>query len=118
MPRVSTLPHQERVAVPALEAELQQLRARHEVALVMVGERNERVDELEADLADVRALYKEQVALLAAQVRGGRQAQRGVVLGGQESVVSRGVEGTETAVPPHGSAPGLHGCCWHAPLLQ
>ncbi|CAI7802015.1 unnamed protein product [Closterium sp. NIES-54] len=58
----------ERVAVPALEAELQQLRARHEVALVMVGERNERVDELEADLADVRALYKEQVALLAAQV--------------------------------------------------
>ncbi|CAI5523223.1 unnamed protein product [Closterium sp. Naga37s-1] len=67
MPLVSTLPHQERVAVLALEAELQQLRARHEVALVMVGERNERVDELEADLADVRALYKEQVALLAAQ---------------------------------------------------
>ncbi|CAI6011375.1 unnamed protein product [Closterium sp. NIES-65] len=58
----------EQVAVPALEAELAGLRARHEVALVMVGERNERVDELEADLADVRALYKEQVALLAGQV--------------------------------------------------
>ncbi|CAI5534848.1 unnamed protein product [Closterium sp. Naga37s-1] len=58
----------ERVAVPALEAELQQLRARHEVALVMVGERNERVEELEADLTDVRSLYKEQVALLAGQV--------------------------------------------------
>ncbi|CAI5988981.1 unnamed protein product [Closterium sp. NIES-65] len=111
----------EQVAVPALEAELAGLRARHEVALVMVGERNERVDELEADLADVRALYKEQVALLAGQVcgsrhrgawceaqrgvaagtegRGGRhrgawcEARRGVVVHGQGSVMSGRVEG-------------------------
>ena len=80
----------------SVRAELEELRRRHEMALVIIGERNERVghtllqlridrltthhsccsagwvgvqaEELEADMADVKSLYREQINLLVSKV--------------------------------------------------
>lgn len=52
----------------ALKAELEDLKKRHEMALVIIGERNEKAEELEADMADVKALYREQINLLVNQI--------------------------------------------------
>eukprot|EP00850_Spirogloea_muscicola_P021890 SM000266S09835 [mRNA] locus=s266:27234:33110:- [translate_table: standard] len=56
------------IMVPTMEKELTELRQRHDMALVIIGERNERADELEADMADVKALFREQVNLMINQV--------------------------------------------------
>ncbi|KAL2613094.1 hypothetical protein R1flu_024786 [Riccia fluitans] len=51
-----------------LRTELEELKRRHDMALVIIGEQNEKADELEADMADVKALYREQMNLLISQV--------------------------------------------------
>ncbi|KAL3680158.1 hypothetical protein R1sor_023114 [Riccia sorocarpa] len=51
-----------------LRKELEVLKRRHDMALVIIGEQNEKADELEADMADVKALYREQMNLLISQV--------------------------------------------------
>eukprot|EP00898_Chlorokybus_atmophyticus_P004610 jgi/Chlat1/514/Chrsp103S01110 len=55
-------------AAVRLKQELEKLKKHHEIALTMIGERNERVEELEADMRDVKALFREQINLLVAQV--------------------------------------------------
>eukprot|EP00897_Mesotaenium_endlicherianum_P010709 jgi/Mesen1/9667/ME000671S09019 len=54
--------------LPQLKKELEELQKRHDMALIIIGERNERVEELEADLADVKTLYREQMSMLIGQV--------------------------------------------------
>jgi len=49
----------------ALKAEMRTLKAHHMAALEFMGERDEQVEELNADLADLRALVKQQATLLA-----------------------------------------------------
>ena len=52
-------------AAAETERELKELQARHAAALELMGERDEEVDELRNDLADVKTLYREQVDELA-----------------------------------------------------
>lgn len=52
-------------------AELEALRKRHSSALELMGERDEQVEELRADLADVKQMYREQIDLLVNQVGSG-----------------------------------------------
>jgi hypothetical protein len=42
-------------------------------AVELVGERDERLEEMAADLEDVKALYKQQLEMLIAQLPGGYQ---------------------------------------------
>eukprot|EP00899_Mesostigma_viride_P029320 jgi/Mesvir1/9573/Mv16829-RA.1 len=55
-------------SLPRLREELEKLQKRHDMALVLIGERNERAEELEADMRDVKALYREQINLLVSQI--------------------------------------------------
>ena len=43
----------------SLETELQEVRERYETTLEMLGEKTERVDELESDIGEVKRMYKE-----------------------------------------------------------
>ncbi|KAF9951586.1 TATA element modulatory factor 1, partial [Mortierella alpina] len=54
--------------VPGLEQELVLLRERHRAALEMLGERTEEVQELKADLSDVKEAYRDQINDLLAQL--------------------------------------------------
>ncbi|KAG0198784.1 TATA element modulatory factor 1 [Mortierella sp. GBA30] len=54
--------------VPGLEQELSLLRERHRAALEMLGERTEEVQELKADLSDVKEAYRDQINELLAQL--------------------------------------------------
>ena len=47
--------------------ELKVLQAKHSTALELLGERNERVDELEQDLAEARTIYRSQILMLCPQ---------------------------------------------------
>lgn len=47
--------------VTRLKAELEQLKIRHFSALELMGERDEQVEELQSDLADLKQMYREQV---------------------------------------------------------
>ena len=47
--------------VQMVEKECRELRGRYETTLEMLGEKSERVGELEADVADVKAMYRELV---------------------------------------------------------
>ncbi|KAG5926496.1 hypothetical protein E4U42_003270 [Claviceps africana] len=47
--------------VPELEREVARLDARYQTTLEMLGEKSELVDELRADVADVKAMYRELV---------------------------------------------------------
>eukprot|EP00178_Gracilaria_changii_P028051 TRINITY_DN949_c1_g2_i2.p1 TRINITY_DN949_c1_g2~~TRINITY_DN949_c1_g2_i2.p1 ORF type:complete len:684 (+),score=154.15 TRINITY_DN949_c1_g2_i2:124-2175(+) len=49
---------------PGLRKELSELRKRHTALLELLGEREERIAELNADLADVKQMYKEQITEL------------------------------------------------------
>ncbi|KXZ57009.1 hypothetical protein GPECTOR_1g911 [Gonium pectorale] len=51
-----------------LEAELVEARARLASALELVGERDERVEELLADLQDVKSMYKDQIEFMVQQL--------------------------------------------------
>ncbi|KAG2489635.1 hypothetical protein HYH03_011914 [Edaphochlamys debaryana] len=58
-----------------LEAEAAELRARLANALELVGERDEQVEELLADLQDVKSMYKDQIEFMVqqlAELQGGR----------------------------------------------
>ena len=48
--------------------ELKALQAKHTTALELLGERNERVDELEQDLAEARTIYRSQILMLCPQI--------------------------------------------------
>lgn len=54
----------EREEVPEVSKKLRALEQRHSTLLELLGEREERIGELEADLTDVKAMYKEQVTEL------------------------------------------------------
>ncbi|KAL2609084.1 hypothetical protein R1flu_027657 [Riccia fluitans] len=54
--------------LPGLRAELDSLRRRHTSALELMGERDEQVEELKADLADVKQMYREQITMLVGQI--------------------------------------------------
>ncbi|KAF9575360.1 TATA element modulatory factor 1 [Mortierella alpina] len=54
--------------VPGLEQELGLLKERHRAALEMLGERTEEVQELKADLSDVKEAYRDQINDLLAQL--------------------------------------------------
>ena len=48
--------------------ELKALQVKHSTALELLGERNERVDELEQDLAEARTIYRSQILMLCPQL--------------------------------------------------
>ncbi|XP_073389616.1 golgin candidate 5-like [Physcomitrium patens] len=54
--------------LPGMRAELESLRLRHTSALELMGERDEEVEELRADLADVKHMYREQIDMLVGQI--------------------------------------------------
>jgi hypothetical protein len=54
--------------VPKLQAELHALASRYAAAVELLGERDEQLEELAADLADVKQLYKSQIEALVAQL--------------------------------------------------
>ncbi|URD88193.1 TATA element modulatory factor 1 TATA binding [Musa troglodytarum] len=50
--------------LPGLRAELEALRQRHSTALELMGEHDEELEELQADIIDLKEMYREQVDLL------------------------------------------------------
>ncbi|KAF2605813.1 hypothetical protein F2Q68_00045270, partial [Brassica cretica] len=54
--------------VPGIKAELEALRQRHAAALELMGERDEELEELRADIVDLKEMYKEQVNMLVNKV--------------------------------------------------
>jgi F0F1-type ATP synthase delta subunit len=63
--------------LPQLQAEYQELEQRYAAAVELLGERDEQLEELAADLADVKQLYKQQIEALVAQL-----AQAGTLVQG------------------------------------
>lgn len=59
-------------ATQSAASELRALQTRYEAALELLGERTERVDELQQDIVDMKALYKAQITELCAQVEAAR----------------------------------------------
>ncbi|GAQ81518.1 hypothetical protein KFL_000820260 [Klebsormidium nitens] len=58
----------EAALLPSLRAELEALRRRHASALELMGERDEEVEELRADLQDHKSMYREQIDMLVKQI--------------------------------------------------
>uniref|UniRef100_A0A6N2MB02 Major facilitator superfamily (MFS) profile domain-containing protein n=3 Tax=Salix viminalis TaxID=40686 RepID=A0A6N2MB02_SALVM len=54
--------------LPGVQAELDALRQRHSAALELMGERDEELEELRADIVDLKEMYREQVNLLVNKV--------------------------------------------------
>jgi nitrate reductase assembly molybdenum cofactor insertion protein NarJ len=54
--------------LPQLQAEYAALEARYAAAVELLGERDETLEEMAADLADVKQLYKQQIEALVAQL--------------------------------------------------
>ncbi|KAJ6792382.1 putative golgin candidate 5 isoform X1 [Iris pallida] len=59
----------EAAALPGIRAELEALRRRHSSALELMGERDEALEELRADIADLKEMYREQVDLLVNKIQ-------------------------------------------------
>lgn len=55
--------------VPGIRAELEALRRRHSSALELMGERDEELEELRADIIDLKEMYREQVDLLVNKIQ-------------------------------------------------
>ncbi|XP_058112212.1 golgin candidate 5 [Magnolia sinica] len=55
--------------LPGLRAELEALRRRHTAALELMGERDEELEELRADIIDLKEMYREQVDLLVNKIQ-------------------------------------------------
>ncbi|PKA62883.1 Golgin candidate 5 [Apostasia shenzhenica] len=55
--------------VPGIRAELDALRKRHNAALELMGERDEELEELRADIIDLKEMYREQVDLLVNRIQ-------------------------------------------------
>ncbi|XP_042498052.1 golgin candidate 5-like [Macadamia integrifolia] len=58
----------EAAALPGLQAELEALKRRHYSALELMGERDEELEELRADIVDLKEMYREQVNLLVNKI--------------------------------------------------
>ncbi|XP_078167880.1 golgin Putative 5 isoform X2 [Carex rostrata] len=56
-------------ALPGVKAELEALRQRHTAALELMGERDEELEELRADIVDLKEMYREQVDLLVNKIQ-------------------------------------------------
>jgi hypothetical protein len=54
--------------MPELLAEYRQLEQRYTAAVELLGERDEQLEEMAADLTDVKQLYKQQIEALVAQL--------------------------------------------------
>ncbi|KAI3761564.1 hypothetical protein L1987_51984 [Smallanthus sonchifolius] len=54
----------EAALLPSIKAELEALRFRHTAALELMGERDEELEELRADIVDLKEMYREQVNML------------------------------------------------------
>ncbi|KAJ1688403.1 hypothetical protein LUZ63_019793 [Rhynchospora breviuscula] len=59
----------EAAALPGVKAELEALRQRHTAALELMGERDEELEELRADIVDLKEMYREQVDLLVNKIQ-------------------------------------------------
>ncbi|XP_057954885.1 golgin candidate 5 [Malania oleifera] len=59
----------ESAMLPGLRAELEALRRRHSSALELMGERDEELEELRADIVDLKEMYREQVNLLVNKIQ-------------------------------------------------
>ncbi|XP_062089223.1 golgin candidate 5 [Humulus lupulus] len=59
----------EAATVPGIRAELESLRRRHSAALELMGERDEELEELRADIIDLKEMYREQVNLLVNKIQ-------------------------------------------------
>ncbi|CAI9114149.1 OLC1v1014804C1 [Oldenlandia corymbosa var. corymbosa] len=59
----------EAALLPGLRAELDALRRRHSAALELMGERDEELEELRADIVDLKEMYREQVNLLVNKIQ-------------------------------------------------
>jgi chromosome segregation ATPase len=55
--------------LPGIRAELEALRRRHSAALELMGERDEELEELRADIIDLKEMYREQVNLLVNKIQ-------------------------------------------------
>ncbi|KAG7035241.1 Golgin candidate 5, partial [Cucurbita argyrosperma subsp. argyrosperma] len=55
--------------LPGIRAELEALRRRHSAALELMGERDEELEELRADIVDLKEMYREQVNLLVNKIQ-------------------------------------------------
>ncbi|KAK9923384.1 hypothetical protein M0R45_031806 [Rubus argutus] len=55
--------------LPGIKAELDALRRRHSAALELMGERDEELEELRADIVDLKEMYREQVNLLVNKIQ-------------------------------------------------
>lgn len=55
--------------LPGLKSELEALRRRHSAALELMGERDEELEELRADIVDLKEMYREQVNLLVNKIQ-------------------------------------------------
>ncbi|KAL5976866.1 hypothetical protein ACLOJK_021201 [Asimina triloba] len=55
--------------LPGVRAELEALRRRHTAALELMGERDEELEELRADIIDLKEMYREQVDLLVNKIQ-------------------------------------------------
>ncbi|XP_059641956.1 golgin candidate 5 [Cornus florida] len=60
----------EAAMLPGIRAELEALRRRHSSALELMGERDEELEELRADIVDLKEMYREQVNMLVNQIQG------------------------------------------------
>ncbi|KAG8643417.1 golgin candidate 5 isoform X2 [Manihot esculenta] len=59
----------ESALLPGVRAELEALRRRHSAALELMGERDEELEELRADIVDLKEMYREQVNLLVNKIQ-------------------------------------------------
>lgn len=55
--------------LPGVRAELEALRRRHTAALELMGERDEELEELRADIVDLKEMYREQVDMLVSKIQ-------------------------------------------------
>ncbi|KAJ9527464.1 hypothetical protein QJQ45_025788, partial [Haematococcus lacustris] len=75
--------------VAALKLEVEEVRARYVAAVELLGERDEALEELRADLLDVRNMYKEQLEFMLTQLTAGGQ-------GGRQTAELQGVQEVRT----------------------
>ncbi|TYI26855.1 hypothetical protein ES332_A05G139500v1 [Gossypium tomentosum] len=59
----------EAATLPGIRTELEALRRRHSAALELMGERDEELEELRADIVDLKEMYREQVNLLVNKIQ-------------------------------------------------
>ncbi|XP_051147757.1 golgin candidate 5 [Andrographis paniculata] len=59
----------EAAELPGIRAELELLRRRHSAALELMGERDEELEELRADIIDMKEMYREQVNMLVNKIQ-------------------------------------------------